>query len=51
MKLGDLETFVLKVAWKLGAGTVKTFYTQVKPARNVSQNTVQSTLELSLIHI
>lgn len=45
MKLGDLETFVWKMAWQLGSGTVKTFYTQVKPARNVSQNTVQSTLE------
>lgn len=45
MKLGDLEIFVLKMAWQLGAGTVKTFYNQVKPERNVSQNTVQSTLE------
>ncbi|MGQ4276891.1 BlaI/MecI/CopY family transcriptional regulator [Pseudidiomarina sp. E22-M8] len=45
MKLGELETFVLKLIWEFGKGSVKDVYQRVKPKRAVTRNTVQSTLE------
>ncbi|KFZ30056.1 hypothetical protein IDSA_05795 [Pseudidiomarina salinarum] len=45
MKLGELETLILKLIWESGGGSVKDVYNRVKPLRALTQNTVQSTLE------
>lgn len=45
MNLGELETLVLKTIWSLNEGSVKAVYEQVQAQRDVTQNTVQSTLE------
>ncbi|MGM0482199.1 MAG: BlaI/MecI/CopY family transcriptional regulator [Pseudomonadota bacterium] len=45
MKLGELETLVLKLIWEFGEGSVKDVYQRVQEKRSVTQNTVQSTME------
>lgn len=45
MQLGELETFITKLMWQLGSGSVKDVHEQVQTTRKVTKNTVQSTLE------
>ncbi|WP_258808109.1 BlaI/MecI/CopY family transcriptional regulator [Pseudidiomarina sp. CB1] len=45
MQLGELETFITKLMWTMGSGSVKDVHEQVQTTRNVTKNTVQSTLE------
>jgi len=43
--LGDLEIAVLEEIWRCGAADAKTVHARVGRAREISLNTVQSTLE------
>jgi predicted transcriptional regulator len=43
--LGDLELAVLEDVWKAGAADAKSAHTRVGVSRDISLNTVQSTLE------
>lgn len=45
MQLGELETFITKLMWDMGSGSVKDVHEQVQTSRKVTKNTVQSTLE------
>ena len=43
--LGELEQAVLEYIWKHGQGAVKTVHATLGRRRNISPNTIQSTLE------
>lgn len=43
--LGELELALLKYVWQEGASDVKTVHADVGPERDISHNTVQSTLK------
>lgn len=45
MQLGELETFITKLMWDMGSGSVKDVHEHVQTSRKVTKNTVQSTLE------
>ncbi len=43
--LGDLELALLKYVWQAGPSDVKTVHADIGPERDISHNTVQSTLK------
>jgi predicted transcriptional regulator len=43
--LGELEIAVMESLWTLGAATAKALHQQLGASRNISANTVQSTME------